>query len=152
MPLLLICAAITCLFTLGAPVAASTGPQATTALEGDFETPPSSSRPGFLWFWPGAAVEDQELRAEIEEMAAAGFRHALLHEVPGQGAPAEGNPPEMFMWGTPHWAARVRATLEAARDNDFTIDFSPSSLWPWRSPVVTGDNAELSEQQLAFGA
>jgi len=148
----LLVGAILLIPALAAPAAATAGFEDRAALERDFRDPPSSLRPGFLWFWPGAAVQDGELRAEIEEMAAAGFRHTLIHEVPGSGVPPEGNPPEMFAWGTPHWAERVRTAFQVARDNDFTVDLSPSSLWPWRSPTVSGENIELSAQQLGFGA
>jgi hypothetical protein len=144
--------AILALAAVGVSAATAAGSKGGGVSDRDFRDPPSSVRPGFLWFWPGAAVQDEELRAEIEDMAAAGFRHTLLHEVPGLGVPPEGNPPEMFQWGTPHWAERVRTSFQVARDNDFTVDLSPSSLWPWRSPTVSGQNIELSAQQLGFGA
>jgi hypothetical protein len=98
-----------------------------------------------VWVWPGPTVEDAEVRAEVEEMTAAGFSRAHLFEVaeifeePEQG------------WGTRRWAERMRELFRTARDNDFKIDMSPSSGYPWRSPAVTGENSRLSVQQLSYG-
>jgi hypothetical protein len=83
-------------------------------------------------------------------MAAAGFGTAQLFEAPRLGLPPEGNPPETYMWGTRHWAERIKTALQAARDNNFTIGIQASSGWPWTSPAVAGDNVELSAQHLGF--
>jgi hypothetical protein len=136
---------------VGGPAAVAAGPQDGAVLDRDFRDPPPSVRPGFLWWWPGLAIEDTELRAEVEEMAAAGFGHAQQFETTGIGLPPEGNPPETFMWGTRHWAERIRTALQAARDNNVTFNLQASSDWPWSSPAVAGENIELSAQQLTFG-
>jgi hypothetical protein len=83
-------------------------------------------------------------------MAAAGFGAAQIFETPRLGLPREGNPPETFMWGTRHWAERMKTALQAARDNNFRIGIRSSSGWPWTSPAVAGENVELSAQQLGF--
>lgn len=151
-----------CLLTLivGAIAVLPAGarPEPATAAQGEavlnpraFEDPGPSLRPKFSWWWPGPAVEDPELRAEVDEMAAAGFGGAQLFEVPRLGLPAEGNPPETYMWGTRHWAERIRTAMQAARSNDFTIDLQAGSGWPWTSPAVAGENVDLSVQELAFG-
>lgn len=134
----------------GASSALAGRSQDRAGLERDFRDPPPSLRAGFVWFWPGPAVDDTEVRSEVEEMTAAGFARAHLFEVPEYVWPPEGNPPEVMMWGTPHWADRMRELFRAARDNDFKIDMSPSSAYPWRSPAVSGENAELSVQQLTY--
>lgn len=137
---------------LGAEAASGAGAQGKASLDRDFQDPPSSVRPGFVWSWPGAFLDDNELRAEIEEMVAAGFGHAQHLESPGGSltTPPESWPPEIFGWGTRPWAEHVRAVFEAGHDNDFTFDLAPSSLWPWRSPAVSGENVELSVQQLTW--
>jgi hypothetical protein len=135
---------------LGAATGASVAAAGPPSLVRDFRNPPPSMRAGFVWFWPGPAVDDAEVRREVEEMSAAGFSRAHLFEVPEYVWPPEGNPPEVMAWGTPHWAARMRELFRAARDNDFKIDMSPSSAYPFRSPAVSGDNAGLSMQQLTF--
>jgi hypothetical protein len=135
---------------LGLATAVSAAAAGPPGLERDFRDPPPSTRAGFVWFWPGPAVDDAEVRSEVEEMSAAGFSRAHLFEVPEYVWPPEGNPPEVMAWGTPHWAARMRELFRAARDNDFKIDMSPSSAYPFRSPAVSGENAGLSMQQLTF--
>lgn len=117
-----------------------------------FRDPGSRLRPRFTWWWPGPAVTDTELRAEVREMAQAGFGGAQLFETPGLAHPPnDPRPPERFLWGTPHWARRIQAALQAARDHDFRIDFQVSSGWPWSSPAVSGEHAALAQQQLVFG-
>jgi hypothetical protein len=129
----------------GASAALAGGSGDRAGLERDFRDPPPSLRAGFVWFWPGPSVEDAEVRAEVEEMSGAGFSRAHLFEVaeifeePEQG------------WGTRRWTERMRELFRAARDNDFKIDMSPSSGYPWRSPAVTGEDAHLSVQQLVYG-
>jgi hypothetical protein len=147
---LLVCAVLT-LSWLAGPAPVASGSEDRVVLDRDFENPGPSLRPGFYWWWPGPAVEDAELRAEVEEMATAGFGHGQLFETPFIGLPPTGNPPETYMWGTRHWAERVRTAFQAARDNGFTVDLQSSSDWPWSSPAVTGENIELSAQQLTFG-
>ncbi len=131
--------------------AAATGADAGGVLDQrTFRDPGPDLQPGFTWWWPGPAVEDPELRAEVQEMAAAGFGTAQLFEAPGLGLPREGNPPETYMWGTQHWAERIKTALQAARENNFTIGIQSGSAWPWTSPAVGGENVELSAQELGF--
>jgi hypothetical protein len=78
------------------PTGVAWGSEDRVVLDRDFEKPGPALRPGFYWWWPGSAVEDTELRAEVEEMAAAGFGHGQLFETPFIGLPPEGNPPETY--------------------------------------------------------
>ncbi|MFF0723751.1 glycosyl hydrolase [Streptomyces sp. NPDC004134] len=136
--------------------AAATGGHAAAGADGDlataFRDPGPRLRPRFTWWWPGPAVVDAELRAEVREMVAAGFGGAQLFETPGLAHPAgDLRPPERFLWGTRHWARRIETALRAARDHDFRIDFQVSSGWPWNSPAASGEHAALAQQQLVFG-
>lgn len=116
-----------------------------------FAAPPASLRAKFFWWWPGAAVEDDELRAEVAEMAQAGFGGARIVVLLYRGLPPYGNPPETYLWGTDHWADRVRVALDAARESGIEMAFTMSPAWPWVSPAVSGANADLSSQQLDVG-
>src|SRR5918992_454747 len=92
--------AVCSMLALGAATGASVAGAAPQSRERDFRDPPPSMRAGFVWFWPGPAVEDAEVRREVEEMSAAGFSRAHLFEVPEYVWPPEGNPPEVMAWGT----------------------------------------------------
>ncbi|WP_067464292.1 glycosyl hydrolase [Actinomadura macra] len=117
-----------------------------------FRDPGPRLRPRFTWWWPGPAVKDAELRAEVREMVEAGFGGAQFFEAPGLAHPPhDRRPPERFQWGTPHWNRRVETALREARHHDFRIDFQVSSGWPWSSPAVSGEHAALAQQQLVFG-
>lgn len=142
---------VSLVLTIGVPFAAAADSEERGVLDqGTFQDPGPQLRPGFIWWWPGAAVEDQELRAEQKEMAATGFGSAQLLEAPRLGLPREGNPPETYMWGTQFWAERIKTVLQAGREDNFPIDLQASSGWPWTSPAVAGANAELSAQNLGF--
>ncbi|MGA4837347.1 glycosyl hydrolase [Streptomyces sp. G45] len=116
-----------------------------------FRNPGPRLRPRVTWWWPGPAVRDAELRAEISELVKAGFGGAQFFETPGLAHPNDQRPPERFLWGTPHWARRIEAALRAAREHGFRIDFQVSSGWPWNSPAVSGRFSALAQQQLVFG-
>jgi hypothetical protein len=113
-----------------------------------FVDPPSAFRPGFYWWWPGVAVEDGELRAEIREMARAGMGLALIVNNSRSGLPPEGNPPETCKWGTDFMADRYRTALKAGRNRGVRIDFLIGPTWPWASPAVSGKHIERSQQEL----
>ena len=118
--------------------------------EDTFQNPGPDLQPGFTWWWPGPAVEDSELKYESRLMAKAGFGTSQLFEAPRLGLPQAGNPPETYMWGTQHWADRIRTALEAAKQNGTAIGIQASSGWPWTSPAVAGDNVALSAQHLGY--
>jgi hypothetical protein len=112
-----------------------------------FRQPPRSSRPKLRWTWPGVAVEERQLAAEIAEMAAAGFGGAEISNM-ATGLPPTGNPPETNAWASDHWVDRMRSVLAAAREAKFGLDLTIGPGWPWVSPAVSGKNVELSQQEL----
>jgi hypothetical protein len=113
-----------------------------------FVDPPSAFGAGFYWWWPGVAVEDGELRAEIREMADAGIGRALILSTSEIGLPPEGNPPVTCKWGKDFMADRYRTALKAGTKSKIGIDFTIGPTWPWGSPAVSGKHIERSQQQL----
>jgi glycosyl hydrolase family 106( putative alpha-L-rhamnosidase) len=138
------------LATAPAQTGAAGPPRENVLDQAAFEEPGRSVQPHFIWWWPGAAVEDTELRAEVNDMASVGFGGVEQFESPGQSLPPTGNPPETFMWGTPFWAERIRTAMQAALDNGMDFDLQVSSSWPWASPTAE-DDLDLSTQELGFG-
>lgn len=112
-----------------------------------FRSIPSSVRPKLRWTWPGVAVEDRELIAEVREMAAAGYGGTEISNM-AMGLPATGNPPETSAWASDHWVDRIRTALLAGQEADFGVDLTIGPGWPWVSPAVSGDNIDLSQQEL----
>src|SRR4051794_9792489 len=113
----------------------------------DFNSPGRAHQPHFIWFWPRNAVDDAQLRLEVQQMAGAGAGGFQILAQGGESMPAAGQPQDAFDYGTPEWAAHIRTALEAAQANGMTADLQTSEGWPWTSPV-TSDNLNYSTQQL----
>ena len=116
---------------------------------GRFAAPTDAERPKFRWYWPGAAVDDAELAAELQAMHAVGFRGAEIALLP-IGVPAPTDPAQR-PWGTPEYVERLRKVLLAARETGMRIDFTIGPGWPMVSPAVGGENLHLAQQELAYG-
>lgn len=117
----------------------------------DFNRPGRAHQPHFIWFWPRNAVDDVQLRLEVQQMAGVGAGGFQILAQGGESMPATGQPPGAFDYGTPGWAAHTRTALEAAQANGMTADLQVSDGWPWTSPV-TSENLDYSTQQLGYGS
>jgi hypothetical protein len=136
------------------PASAGVGPSTSGTSDGPlanpgaFRQPPAANRPQARWWWPGAAVTDAELGAEINDMADAGFGGVELSwlptDLPGPTPGADG-------FGTADFARHVAAALRAGRSRGLSVDFTLGPAWPIATPVTTPENG-LAEQELAYGA
>lgn len=118
--------------------------------EGGFADPAPVDRPKFRWWWPGGAVEEGALAGELGEMKAAGYGGAEIAVLPIGLTGTTGE--ESHPWGTPRFAARVKATLEAARENGQRIDFTVGPGWPMVSPAVGGEQIALAQHELVYAS
>jgi hypothetical protein len=69
---------------------------ASEPLRDNFLHPPISARPWVRWWWPGGAVEDGELRREVDLLEASGFAGAEI---------------QAFNPGITHLTEQERATI-----------------------------------------
>lgn len=132
------------------------GTASATAVHGDksldlgsFRSPGRDAQPHFIWFWPRNAVDDAELRLEVQQMAEAGAGGFQVLPHGGQPVPIEGQAPDAFDFGTPGWADHFKTVMEAADEHGMTADLQTSSGWPWASPV-TSEDIDYSTQELGF--
>lgn len=117
-------AALVALALVSAPVAAQT-------LEQRFEAPPKEVRPSLRWWWPGAAVEDAELRREIALMDATGFAGAEIASfTPNFVALTPEERAVANDYAEPKFFAHVRVAGEAARRLGLKLDYTLGSSWP----------------------
>jgi hypothetical protein len=115
-----------------------------------FERPKPELRPKFRWWWPDGLVDPEEIKAEIDQIADAGFggaeiaavTHSISNKTPLNVA-TNG-------WGTAAWVAGVGAALEQARERGLTIDLTVGPSWPAAVPTITA-NSEEAVKELAYG-
>ena len=97
-----------------------------------FAAPPAAARPWVRWWWPGADVAPEELAAEIEALAAAGFGGV---EIQPFDAALDPEAPAAVLarrraFDTPRYYALLRGALEAARAAGLQVDLTFGSGWP----------------------
>jgi len=100
-------------------------------LEEAFQNPPMEARPRLRWWWPGGAVQDEELARELDIMKAAGFGGAeiqafntgLTDLTPQERA-------DVNEYATPKFFAHVHKLGEAAAQRGMNLDYTFGSAWP----------------------
>jgi hypothetical protein len=105
--------------------------EASPSLEQLFSDPPLAARPHVRWWWPGNAVDDAELRREIELFRVAGFAGAEIQSF-NTGVP-DLSPAErtaINTYGTPGYFNHVLAAVAEAQKQGLTIDYTLGSSWP----------------------
>jgi len=96
-----------------------------------FRSPPAAARPWLRWWWPGGAVDDGELRREIELMRAAGFGGAEIQPFnPGIPNLTEAERLAVNDYATPTFFSHVATAAAEAGKRDFQIDYTFGSAWP----------------------
>ncbi|MFC8103399.1 glycosyl hydrolase [Streptomyces sp. NPDC057363] len=113
-----------------------------------FAAPAARVRPKFRWWWPDALVDPEEIKREIDQIAAAGFGGveiaAVTHSV------SEPIDPSRHGWGTPAWVAAVETALRQARRRDIVVDLTIGPAWPAAVPGITPDS-RAAIKELAHG-
>jgi hypothetical protein len=119
---------------------------------GTFADPPSGVRPIYRWWMPLAFTDDQELRKELRDIAAAGGGGV---EVAPFIVPGAGNQSNAFLqqygWGTPLWAHKMEVITAEAADLGLIVDQNLGPHYPPTVPTLNSFNQPQAEQQLIFG-
>jgi hypothetical protein len=110
------------------------GPQAhAETLEHLFMSPPKSVRPMVRWWWPGAAVDDVELRREVGLLDDAGFGGAEIQAFTLGLDQVRLTPQERAAvndYAEPAFFEHVKAAGQAARAHGLVLDYTFGSAWP----------------------
>ncbi|GAB3973576.1 hypothetical protein GCM10029978_053210 [Actinoallomurus acanthiterrae] len=136
------------------PSAAAVAPdRAPTLTAGTFQNPPASVRPKYRWWVPLAHTDDDELRAEVEQIAASGAGGV---EVSPFGVPGTGNQQPEFLrtygWGTALWTRKLQVIIAEANKYGLTVDQNMGPHYPPTVPTVTDVNDPAAAQQLVYGS
>ena len=117
-----------------------------------FRNPPASVRPLYRWWLPLAAVEADELRRELDQMAEAGAGGV---EVAAMPVPGDIGRDSAFLqeygFGTPRWTATLETIFEKARERNLRVDMMVGPLWPTAMPSVSTLNDPAAQQKLVAG-
>lgn len=117
-----------------------------------FADPPAGVRPMYRWWMPLAYTDDEVLREELRDIAAAGGGGV---EVAPFVVPGVGNKSNSFLaqygWGTPLWAHKVEVITDEAADLGLVVDQNLGPQYPPTVPTLNSFNQPQAEQQLIYG-
>ena len=113
-----------------------------------FASPARQYQPKFRWWWPNALVDNAEIKAELDQMADAGFGGAEITDV--HHSAKQALDPAGHGWGTPAWASATQAALEEAKARGMKVDLTAGPAWPSAVPSITPDSAGAIKE-LAYG-
>jgi len=111
-----------------------------------WQDPPRSMHPYIRWWWPGNAVDADQLRAELQSIYDAGFggvelqtltiglpyRHLVEHEA------------QIYGVGTTAYFQNVKTVFKLAQELGVTVDLTMGSGWSSGGPFIQ----RFPEQQL----
>ena len=112
-------------------MASSYSSLAAATLEDNFLQPSTAARPWVRWWWPGAAVEDDELRREIDLLDQAGFAGGEIQPFnPGLTNLTPAQRTAVDQYALPPFFAHMKTVTEAAAARGMQIDYTFGSAWP----------------------
>ena len=96
-----------------------------------FANPPISAHPWARWWWPGGAVQDTELRREIDLLKQAGFGGAEIQAFIVNLPHMTGDElKQLNEYATPAFFSHVAVAAAKARTQGLQIDATFGSAWP----------------------
>lgn len=117
-----------------------------------FRTPPASVRPLYRWWLPLAAVEGDELRREIDQMAEAGAGGV---EIAAMAVPGDIGKDPAFLrdygFGTSRWSKTLETIFDHAGGKGLRVDVMVGPAWPASVPSVSSPDDPAAQQQLVAG-
>jgi hypothetical protein len=93
--------------------------------------PPGSAKPWVRWWWPGGAVEKDELRREIALLSEAGFGGAEIQAFnPAIPDLTKAERPHVNDYANPAFFDNMQTVADAALKDGIQIDYTFGSAWP----------------------
>lgn len=123
---------------------------AAPSLEEAFKAPPTEALPRLRWWWPGGAVQDDELARELDIMKEAGFGGAEIQAF-NTGfidlTPAERA--QINEYATPKFFAHIARLGEEAVKRGLDLDYTFGSSWPSGGGFAITPELALTELTMA---
>ncbi|ETS73496.1 hypothetical protein PFICI_14442 [Pestalotiopsis fici W106-1] len=118
-------------------------------LEG-FASPPTTDRPYIRWWWPHGVVDPDEIRAEVVQIAEAGFGGFEIEDVHHSLAEGIDYESTTHGWGSEPWLTAFTAALEEANKLGLGHDTAFGPSWPMGSQSIGADD-DAAAKEIVFG-
>lgn len=100
-------------------------------------TPALEAKPGARWWWLGSAVNEQDLRWNMQEYSEAGI--GALEITPLYGV--QGNESNELKFLTEPWMKALGYVEAAGKANGILVDMNNGTGWPFGGPSISIDQA-----------
>ena len=96
-----------------------------------------AARPWTRWWWPGSAVDRENLTHQLEQFASAGLGGVEITPIYG----ARGAEDRYLPFLSPRWVAMVAHTCREARRLGMGVDMATGTGWPFGGPWISSADA-----------
>lgn len=97
----------------------------------------NTAKPWAYWWWPGSAVNKQDIQTNLKSYAKAGF--GGMHIIPIYGV--KGEEEKFISYLSPQWLEILDYTTQQAKKLGLGIDMSVGTGWPFGGAHVTEQDA-----------
>lgn len=95
-------------------------------------TPLPEAKAGVRWWWFGSAVDDANLKWNLDQMHKAGIGAVEITPIYG----IQGNEKNELRYLSPEWMRALRVTEDIGRADSIEIDLNNGTGWPFGGPWV----------------
>ena len=100
-------------------------------------TPQPEAKAGLRWWWPGSAVDQKNIRWNMEQYAKAGAGSVEITPIYG----VQGNEANAIPFLSPEWMAQLSTVEETGRRCGILTDMSTGTGWPFGGPTTPIEEA-----------
>ena len=104
----------------------------------DWPEPAMENRPGCYWWWPGSAVDEENITWNLETMRAAGMGGATIVPIYG----VKGYEDRYIQHLTPEWVDMMSHAAREARRLGMWVDMTTGTGWPLGGPMISDDDSD----------
>ncbi len=104
------------------------------------------SKPWTRWWWPGNAVDRENISRELKEMAEAGIGGVEITSIYG----VKGEEDRFIKYLSPEFSEMLKFTIEEANKLGMGVDLPPGSGWRMGGPFVPGEKGLWSLKMHSF--
>lgn len=98
----------------------------------DWPEPTREARPGCYWWWPGSAVDKENLTWNLETLNKAGIGGVTVVPIYG----VKGQEARFIPYLTPQWLDMLDHTVKIADSLNMWVDMTTGTGWPFGGPDV----------------
>jgi hypothetical protein len=104
------------------------------------------SKPWTRWWWPGNAVDQENIQRELQEMADAGIGGVEITSIYG----VQGEEDRFIEYLSPEFSEMLKFTIEEANKLGMGVDLPPGSGWRCGGPFVPREKGLWSLRMHSF--